>query len=76
MAYYENEIMNENKIAGIDWIKGLINCYKWFILQKPENTSVSRATEFFGNYEWAICSDDFTGDHIYTRQEYQWYLKC
>lgn len=61
---------DENKIAGIDWVKGFMTRHEQLTLRKHENTSLSRATafnkanvaEFFDNYERAIRSGDFTGD--------------
>lgn len=71
------ESWTENKIAGIDWLKGFMNRHNQLTLRKPENTSLSRATafnktnvtEFLDNYERAIRSDDFTAERIFNLDE-------
>lgn len=68
----------QNKIAGLDWLKSFMNRNKTEIsLRKPENTSLARATgfnkrsvsEFFDNYVSVISKHKFHAEQIYNLDE-------
>ena len=62
------ELWSQNKIAGIEWIKGFMIRLKKLFLRKPENTSLSRVTsfnhqnvnEFQINLERVFCKSKFS----------------
>lgn len=64
----------ENKEVRIEWLRGLIKRNKDVSMRKPENTSLSRATNFnkhnaetfFENYERVLRKYNFTPDRMET----------
>lgn len=71
------ENWNENKTAGIDWVKGFMKRHQNLSLRKPENTSLSRGTSFnkanvmvfYDNLYRALGKHPFKAERIYNLDE-------
>lgn len=71
------ELWEQNQISGIEWMKSFMRRHKNLSLNKPENTSLSRATrfnrhnvtEFQNNLKKALQKTTFILDRIFNLDE-------